>query len=142
MAAIPVDLASELSMHMYEDLAPLISKDASSSAQDKLRKGFLKLFTEACQFRMAMRKSREGYACEMVVKGCSLAAVEDLADACAVENAGNNVAGDRVAFTLFGALTKHPKYRGEGKCILEKAQVVVEGIPKDRKPVEEERNSS
>jgi hypothetical protein len=100
---------------------PLLSGQASGARADIYAK-ILELCKDAFKLRMAMRKSKEGYRCEILNtdKTC-----ETLAESFGVENGTNNEASDVICYTLFGALTKHPEYRGERKKVLEKAQVIL-----------------
>ena len=94
---------------------------------EALEAEILRLCRDAFRLRMNMRGSKEGYACVMprqAGKVVLMSENEDLADAFGVEGPKNCEASDEIQYTLFGALVKHPEYRGEEMKVLEKAQVV------------------
>ncbi len=87
-----------------------------------------KVCDNAFKLAMVMRRSRDGYKCETppVEKGaCLLAEFDTLVEPMSVEGGKNTENSGHIAYTLFGALTKHPASQADGPRVLEKAQVVM-----------------
>lgn len=80
----------------------------------------------AYELRLLMRRSKDDYWCDLYSRGTRVE-LDDV-DIHAVEYGSEPSA--LVAYTLFGALVKHAKHRGEEPVVLEKARVVVQGIIK------------
>ncbi len=119
------DLDTGLAKYIYDYFKPIMVEHADPEELEKLREQFLLLCRKAFELRILMRGSLEGYGSIRLHGGVELASNENIADACAVFKGRDAEMGPEVDFTLFGALVKHPKYRGEGEVILEKAQVVM-----------------
>lgn len=115
----------ELAKAMYDYFSPLMVENAPSEELEKLRKQYLFFCRKAFELRVLMRNSLEGYASVTLEDGIELPSNENMAVACAVFRGKDDEMGTTVEFTLFGALVKHAKYRGEGEVLLEKAQVVM-----------------
>lgn len=112
-------------------LEPIISPAITPEQDAALRNDVVQLCEDAYNVRMMMRWSKEDYSVWTPVlsetsNDAWLPNVSDFADGFDVEGGKGNSGSDKIAYTLFGALTKHPEYRGEGLCILEKAHVVLE----------------
>jgi hypothetical protein len=127
----PVKRAAELILATFE---PLISPEITPEAYEALKNDVLQLCTDAYDLRMMMRRSKEEYAIwTPSPRGTQPARASDFtefADSFEVEDGKAENGSDDIAYTLFGGLTKHPEYRGEGLCVLEKAQVVLHKITK------------
>lgn len=117
-------VAKELSIF----LTPILNKRGPVQAEKQLWDRTLELCKEAFKFSIMMRKSREGYRCKSLKDEAQhpVAGLEDWVESQAVDEGKNNEAGDSIAYVLFGALAKHPAYRGEGEKPLVKAEVVLE----------------
>jgi hypothetical protein len=115
---------------IYEFLSPLIPPAASTRETDNLRSEILNVCKQAFKLKMMMQRSKEGYRCEIpnieeAKNICLLSKNGILAEGFAVEAGKDADKSDEISYVLFGALTKHPEYRGEGKNVLEKAQVIL-----------------
>jgi hypothetical protein len=109
---------------IYDFLIPITTKP-DVKGEGELSEILYNLCEDAFKLRMTMRKSKEGYRCELP-KVENVADSEDIVDSMGVEGGGKNKdASDTIAYVLFGALIKHPQYRGEDRRVLEKAHVIV-----------------
>jgi hypothetical protein len=129
-----LELAEETSKYtarkIYEFLTPLISSGTPSRDTENLKSEILKVCQQAFKLKMMVQRSKEGYRCEVpdirdARDICYLSRNESLAEGFAVEAGKDADKSDEIAYVLFGALTKHPEYRGEDKNVLEKAQVIL-----------------
>ena len=115
---------------IYDFLTPLISMGASTRDTENLTSDIYKVCKQAFKLKMMMRRSKEGYRCEVpnIIDAGDiryLSRNESLAEGFAVEAGKDADKSDEIAYVLFGALTKHPEHRGEDKKVLEKAQVIL-----------------
>lgn len=114
--------AKLLARSLYNFLEPLISSTVQPADLNRLKAQVDQLCEDTCMFRQLKRMSKEGYRCQVVPRGTLLKDSESFAEPYGVEN--GNEAGDSVAFTLHGALTKLSN-RGGRQMVLEKAHVVM-----------------
>lgn len=119
------DLGTDMAQYMYNYFERMIVEDVDSSELTTLHARFLQLCQDAIKLRLLMRGSREGYECVRLRSGTDLAENESIAEAFAVFRGDDDDMGDKIKLTMFGALVKHPKYRGEEELVLDKAHVVM-----------------
>jgi hypothetical protein len=121
------DISTFTAERIFKFFTPLISPKVTIREEEEFRAMILKLCQSAFALRMMMRRSKEGYRCEGLVaeKTTRLVDCEDFAEPQFVENGKQNEGSDEIAYCLFGALTKHPEYKVEGRKVLEKAHVVM-----------------
>lgn len=127
-----LDIQERRSDYVAEELltflAPIINKQVQPQEEKQLRERVLGLCRDAFKLTIMMRKSREEYRCEAKKDRMQSPAAgrDGWVDAQAVDEGKNDEFGDNIAYVLFGALTKHPAYRGESELVLVKAEVVLE----------------
>lgn len=127
-----LDVQERQSEYVAEELlnflAPIIDKHVQPQEEKQLRERVLGLCRDAFKLTIMMRKSREEYRCEAKKDRMQRPAAgrDSWVDAQAVDEGKNSEYGDNIAYVLFGALTKHPAYRGESELVLVKAEVVLE----------------
>ncbi len=111
---------------IFDSLTPIL---ATGKDQKKLKADLLGLCEEAFRLRMMMRKSREGYRCEMPTldetSKRSLSEYKDLAEEFDVEGGKSYEGSNEIAYFLSAALTKQRGYLGEGRIVLEKGYVIL-----------------
>jgi hypothetical protein len=108
--------------YIYKFFEPLIPKGAKQNERNTLFSNIVALCKDAFTLRIAMRKSKGNYKCEVLPYGRSLSMNEDIAMNIGVEGGENNEASDVIMFTLFGALTKN--FEGT-KRVVEHAYVIL-----------------
>jgi hypothetical protein len=77
---------------------------------------------------MIMRRSKEGYRCEqppVETHDCLVTDHDSLVKPMGVEGGKNNQASNKIAYVLFGALTKNSGGDVGGHRVLEKASVIL-----------------
>jgi hypothetical protein len=116
-------LSIRVAQYINDFFKPLISVGANAHDKQKLEKKVVTLCEDAFTLRIAMRKSKGNYRCEVLGSGALQSKNEDIAEAMEVE--GGNKPSDVILFTLFGALTKQPEDMAKEKIVLEKAHVVL-----------------
>ncbi|KAJ3498449.1 hypothetical protein NLG97_g1112 [Lecanicillium saksenae] len=126
------DEGANVAEDMYYFFERCMIEDAEDTEIGKLRQGFVQLCRDAMKMRLLMRSSPEGYSCVILCDGLPLSRHEDIAEPYAVLRGKSNEASDAIKFTLFGALVKHAKYKGEGEVVLEKAEVETKGPQRRR----------
>lgn len=119
------DEGADVAEDMYYLFERCMIEEAEGMEMDKLRQGFLQLCRDAMKVRLLMRSSPEGYSCVALREGLPLSRHEEIAEPYAVFRGKSNEAREDIRFTLFGALVKHAKYKGEGEVVLQKAEVVM-----------------
>src|SRR5262245_57113474 len=87
---------------IYDFFEPLVNKHAKTAEVRELEDDILQLCKDAYQLRMKMRRSKEGYACQIPTtstsgKLASLVANEELAEGFCVENGKNSEGSDAIA---------------------------------------------
>lgn len=113
---------------LFMFLLPILDKKNPVQAEKTLRAQAFELCKDALKLTIMMRKSRQEYRCEAItdVGQGPIATLESWCEPQAVDGGGVSERGDNIAYVLFGALCKHPAYRGESERVLVKAEVVLE----------------
>ena len=115
-------LSIQVARYINEFFKPLISAEAD---KQKLETNVVTLCEDAFTLRIAMRKSKGNYRCEVLPSGTLQSKNEYIAEAIEVESGKSAERSDVIMFTLFGALTKQPEDTAKEKIVLEKAHVVL-----------------
>ncbi|QPG97247.1 hypothetical protein C2857_006026 [Epichloe festucae Fl1] len=120
----PPGVETSLSNFICATLKPALKTGCADGQVQSLRKDVARMCRVAYELRLLMRRSKDDYWCDVYSRGTRVE-LDDV-DIHAVEHGSEPSA--LVAYTLFGALSKHAKHRGEEPVVLEKARVVVQGI--------------
>jgi hypothetical protein len=119
---------------ILEFLSPIPLRDSRDESLIKTK--VLELCEEAFRLKLMMRKSKEGYQCEVPdTEGGPCLLVpnhESLVEPMAVEGGKPSQAGNEIAYTLFAALTKQGASSSSSsssgdkrRLVLEKAHVIL-----------------
>jgi hypothetical protein len=118
-------LSIQVARYINDFFKPLISAEANANDKHGLETKVVALCKDAFTLRIAMRKSKGNYRCEVLPHGTLQSKNEDIAEAMEVEGGKDAERSDVIMFTLFGALTKQPEDTAKEKIVLEKAHVVL-----------------
>ncbi|KFY82656.1 hypothetical protein V498_08517 [Pseudogymnoascus sp. VKM F-4517 (FW-2822)] len=123
---LPGDYSKQTADQIFNLLAPVLHPKASKKDKDEVYSVITEVCRQAFNLRMMMRKSKEGYRCELPPKEAYfLSRIEPFADSFGVEGGKADDQSDEIAYCLFGALVKDARHLGGEKKVLDKAQVIL-----------------
>lgn len=122
--------AKSVADRIFDFFTPILAKGSGQKLEQELQADLQELCNNAFKLRMMMRKSKEGYRCEMPIiddtKRGRLSEYAHLAEEFGVEGGKNNEGGKDISYFLSAALTKHQGLLSEGKdVVLEKGYVIL-----------------
>ncbi|OBT46344.1 hypothetical protein VE00_02779 [Pseudogymnoascus sp. WSF 3629] len=123
---LPGDYSKQTAYQIFDLLAPVLHPKASEKEKDEVYNVIVEVCRQAFNLRIMMRKSKEGYRCELPPKEARfLSKIEPFADSFGVEGGKADDQSDEIAYCLFGALVKGARHMGGEKKVLDKAQVIL-----------------